>query len=274
MMDSDMVHKADTGYTFVLNLETDTKTLKLGDSATLSWTTVNADSASLNGQSVPANGSCKVSPSETMDYTLAAFGKKSADSMMLQQTVYLPVLTRLVISPKSKKVYVGDTVNFKVTFIDQMSKLMPETGYTVFWSLLEGNGTLFNKTANTASFVAGGEGKATIEAAVDTLYIKSIITIQPLQTGTGRIEKNQELMVFPNPAGDFLYIKLESHGSSDLQLQLFDLAGTRVKEEKHSLPNEGVQTVAIKIKDLEPGSYLYKIDCSGRIFTGKVVIRK
>jgi acyl-CoA thioesterase I len=274
MMDSDIVHKADTGYTFVLDLKTDTKALKSGDSATLSWTTVNADSASLNGQPVPVNGSCKVSPSETMDYTLAAFGKKSDDSMKMQQTVYIPVLTRLMITPKSKKVYVGDTVNFKVTFVDQMSKPMPETAFTVFWSLLEGIGTLINKTTNTASFVAASEGKATIEAVVDTLSIKSVITVQPLQTETGRIDKNQELTVFPNPASDFLYIELESNGSSDLQLQLFDLSGNRVKEESHSLPVAGVQTVAIRIKDLESGTYLYKIDGSGKLFTGKIVVRR
>jgi uncharacterized cupredoxin-like copper-binding protein len=274
MMDSDMVHKADTGLTFVTNLVTDTKTLALGDSATLTWTTVNADSASLSGQPVPANGSYKVSPSETMDYILAAFGKKSADSMKLQQTVYLPVLNRLMISPRSIKVHEGDTVNLKVSFVDQMNKTLPEKGYTVFWSLLEGNGTLINETANTASFIAGSEGKATIEAAVDTIYIKSIITIKPLETRTGRIDENQTLTVFPNPAGDFLYIKFESNGYSALQIKLFDLGGTRVKEENLSLPIAGVQTVAIKIKDLESGTYLYKIDYSGKLFTGKVVVHK
>ena len=274
MTDSDMVHKADTGLTFVINLATDTRTLVLGDSATLTWTTVNADSASLNGQPVPANGSFKVSPTETTDYTLAAFGKKSADSMKLQQTVYLPVLTRLMISPRSKKVYEGDTVDLKVTFIDQMSKILPETIYTVFWSLLEGNGTLINETANMADFVAGKAGKAIVEAAVDTLYIKSTITILPLETGIDAVSKSQELTVFPNPAGDLLFIELEKNGSSALQIQLFNLAGIRVKEENHSLPLAGVQTIAIKIKDLESGTYLYKIEYAGKLFTGKVVVQK
>jgi acyl-CoA thioesterase-1 len=274
IMDSDMIHRADTGFTFVTNLETGTRTLAVGDSATLTWTTVNADSASLNGQPVPANGSCKVAPPETMIYTLAAFGKKSADSMKLQQTVYLPVLNRLMITPRSKKVFAGDTVNFKITFVDQMGKLLSEKGYTVFWSLLEGNGIFINKTAYTAGFVAGSEGKAIIEAAVDTINIKSTITIQPLETGTGQIEGNQKLTVFPNPAGEFLYIELESKGHSALRVQLFDLGGTRVKEENHSLSDEGVQTISVKIKDLEPGTYLYKIDYSGKIFTGKVVVRR
>jgi len=71
-----------------------------------------------------------------------------------------------------------------------------------------------------------------------------------------------------------LYIELERNGSSALQVQLFNLAGTRVKEENLSLPVEGVQTVAIRIKDLESGTYLYKIDYAGKLFTGKVVVQK
>ena len=232
MLESDILHKADTGLTFVTGLDTDTKVLALGDSATLSWTTVNADSASLNGQTVPANGSFKVSPAETRVYTLIAMGKLSVDSMSLEQTVYLPVLTRLMISPKSKKVYEGDTVNLKVTFIDQMSKPMPEAGNTVSWSVVEGEGTLVNETASTVDFIAGKTGKAVVEASVDTLYIKSTITIQPLETGTVPVHGNHELNVFPNPAGDFLYIDLENDGLSALQIQLFGLDGTRGKGRK------------------------------------------
>jgi lysophospholipase L1-like esterase len=274
MMESDILHKVDTGLTFVTGIDTDTKALAEGDSATLTWTTVNADSASLSGQSVPVNGSCKVSPAETMVFTLTAMGKMSVDSMRLEQTVYQPVLTRLMISPRSKKVYEGDTVNLKVTFIDQMSKPMPEAGNMVSWSVVEGEGTLTHETANTVDFVAGQAGKAVVEAAVDTLYIKSTITIQPVETGVVPVPGNQELTVFPNPAGDLLYIELESNGSSALEVQLFNLAGSCVKEGNYSLNIAGVQTIAIKIKDLGPGTYLYKINSSQKFFTGKVVVKR
>jgi acyl-CoA thioesterase-1 len=274
MMDSDIIHKVDTGSTFVTDLETDTRALAIGDSATLTWTTVNADSAFLNAQPVPGSGSCKVSPVETMVYRLTAMGKTSVDSMSLEQMVYQPVLTRLMISPRSTKVYEGDTVNLKVTFIDQMNKPLPESGYTVFWSVLEGDGSLINETANMADFVAGSAGKAVVEASVDTLYIKSTITIQSLETGTGPVPGNRELTVFPNPAGNLLYIELESNGLSALQIQLFDLDGTRVLDENPSLPSAGIQTISVKIKDLHPGTYLYKIDYAGTLFTGKVVVYK
>jgi len=274
MMDSDLVHKADTGLTFVTNIDTDTRALAFGDSATLAWTTVNADSAFLDGQSVPVSGSVKVSPAETRVYWLKATGKKSADSMGIEQKVYHPVLTRLMISPKAKNIHEGDTLNLKVTFVDQMSKPILNQGYTIFWSVLEGNGTLINETANGADFVAGKAGKAVVEAAVDTLYIKSTITILPLETEIDPVSKSQDLNVYPNPAGDLLYIEFERKGSSALQIQLFNLAGTRVMEENHSLPVAGVQTVALPIKDLESGTYLYKIDYDGKRFTGKVVVQK
>jgi acyl-CoA thioesterase-1 len=273
MLESDIIHKVDTGFTFVMKLKTDTKTMAAGDSATLSWATVNADSASLNGQPVPVSGSCKVSPAETMVYKLIAMGKKSTDSMTLEQVVYQPVLTRLMISPRSKTVHEGDTVNLKVTFIDQMNKILPETGFTVFWSLLEGSGSLINETGNTADFVAGSAGKAIVEASVDTINIKSTITIQPL-TGSAPIAGSKELTVFPNPAGDLLNIELESNGPSALQIQLFDLDGIRVKNENRSFSVAGIQKISIKIKDLDPGTYLYKIDYSGKIFTGKVVVQR
>ena len=274
MMDSDLVHKADTGLTFVTGLDTDTKALAFGDSATLTWTTVNADSAFLDGQPVPVSGSFKVSPAETRVFMLKAKGIKSVDSMRIEQTVYHPALTRLMISPRAKNVHEGDTVNLKVTFIDQMSKPILDQGYTIFWSVSEGDGTLMNETANMADFVAGKAGKAVVEAAVDTLYAKSTLTILPPETGIDPLTKSQDLNVFPNPAGDLLYIELERNGSSALQVQLFNLAGTRVKEENLSLPVEGVQTVAIRIKDLESGTYLYKIDYAGKLFTGKVVVQK
>jgi len=194
--------------------------------------------------------------------------------MILEQTVYQPVLNQLSISPRSKKVYEGDTVNLKVIFIDQMNKTLPEEGYTVFWSLLEGDGTLINQTANRADFVAGSEGKAVIEAAVDTIYVKSTITIQAIETGTVPISESPAFAVFPNPACDILYIEFECNGPSDLQIQLFTLNGRRVKEERQTLSAAGPYTVAVKIKDLEPGNYLYKIEFAGKLFTGKVVVQR
>ena len=59
MLESDIIHKVRYRVHLCHQLETDTKALAAGDSATLSWTTVNADSASLNGQPVPVNGSCQ-----------------------------------------------------------------------------------------------------------------------------------------------------------------------------------------------------------------------
>ena len=48
-----------------------------GQSSTLTWTSTNATSATLNGASVDANGSQKVSPSQTTTYTLTVTGSNS-----------------------------------------------------------------------------------------------------------------------------------------------------------------------------------------------------
>jgi len=272
MMNSDIIHKTETGLTFVTSFETDIKSLAVGDSATLTWTTVNAHGASLNRLPVPVNGFVKVSPAETSVYKLVARGEKNTDSMKIEQMVYQPMLTRLMISPRSKKVFEGDTVSLTVTFIDQENNPIRDPQYTVFWSILEGDGTLINETANMADFVAGNAGKAVIEARVDSIYVKSTITIEPLGTGAERIPENNALTVFPNPAGDLLYIKYESNGLSDMQIQLIDLNGNLIKEENHLLTAAGVQSIAMKIKDLDPGTYLYKIEYAGTSYTGKVVV--
>ncbi|MBN1416338.1 MAG: T9SS type A sorting domain-containing protein [Bacteroidales bacterium] len=270
---TNIIHKVDTGLTFVSSLKTDKKPMATGDSATLSWTTVNADSVFLNGQSVPVNGSYKVSPSETMIYTLLAKGKKSVDSMKLEQEVYEPYIARLTISPRSTTIDEGDTVILKVNLIDQENKIIYDDDIDIDWSVIEGTGILINEEGNSISFIAGSAGRAVVLAMVDTLSVKSTITIKS-QTGMGRVSHNPVPTLFPNPVKDGVNIQLESSGPSYVQMQIFDLNGTLVQEEHHWIAATGMQSIAIDTKKMNPGTYVYKIGYAGEFYTGKITIQQ
>jgi acyl-CoA thioesterase I len=271
IMESDILHKVENGLTFVSDLETDTRALAVGDSATLSWTTINADSATLNGLPVQTNGSCKVSPAETTVYTLVAMGQKKNDSLQIEQLVYEPFLQRLGISPRNTKVYSGDTVNLKLSYIDQMNKTIPDVDYNVTWAIVDGDGKLTNQGSHAADFIAGNAGKAMVEAGVDTLFIRASITIQPVTT-IQTVDHDNTLSVYPNPADNLIHISFVNKAPTVLDIRFFDLAGNLVKKEIYNVPS-GEQTVTVKTKDLKPGNYIYKIEYGQNQNSGKIAIR-
>ena len=267
---SDIIHKVTGGLTFVNSLNTDKASLALGDSATLSWITFNADSVFLNGQIVAANGSLAVSPKETSIYTLVAKGEKSVDSVKLEQHVYVPFLNFMIVSPKRANVFEGDSVDLKLTFFDQLIKIIPNPDFDVVWSINEGDGRLINETDISVTFIADSTGKAVVAAWVDTVYISSTITVKPIATGTHPLYGNKELNVFPNPVEDNLNIKLETIRNTSLHLRFFNLKGTLVKEVFHRMSDTDSQTITIKTEGLETGIYFILIKYGGKLYAGQI----
>ncbi|MBN2273342.1 MAG: T9SS type A sorting domain-containing protein [Bacteroidales bacterium] len=270
IVDSDIVHEVETGLTFINDFKTDKKIIAVNDSATISWTTINADSVTLDGNTVQSSGSLKVSPQDTTIFTLRAFGIKSLDSMQLEQQVYFPELLKLFISPRNIRIYPGDTAELTLYYYDQMNKTIKDTIYDdVEWSITEGDGQIINTTGAAATFIAESTGSIVVMAKKgDIVNEVTILVKEPVnsieQYVTGR------LRIFPNPGSDRIIIRLETLNPTPLHIQLFDLNGTLVKDESHYIPVAGNHTYQIFLGNLTPGIYLYQIEHSGKKASGKI----
>ena len=63
--ESDLIHRAVTGRTFITSFVCDKELFPAGESAELSWMTINADSVFINGEPVDIEGSLQVTPADT-----------------------------------------------------------------------------------------------------------------------------------------------------------------------------------------------------------------
>ncbi len=269
IVESGIIRQAETGLTFVNTFKTDKKTIAAKDSATLSWTTINADTVRLDGQLVPPNGSLKVAPPDTRIYTLVAKGEKSTDSLKLEQQVYQPALTRLSIAPRTININQGDSIDLTLTCYDQQNKVMADTVFEIDWSITEGYGTLINTTGTHVTYIADSAVKAVVTAAYGDITARVTVNIKAVMSGMQPPQGNHEIKLFPNPGQERMTLQLETGNSGLLQIQFFNLSGALVKEMNFKLPAAGKDRVEIGTEDLVPGVYLYQINHSGKQYTGK-----
>lgn len=267
MVESDIVHKADTGYTFVTSFKTDKPLIKIKDSVSISWTTINADSVKLDGKIVQVNSSLKISPVQTKTYWLHAYGDKNSDSVKLEQQVYIPALNSFKIYPDKKTLDQGDSLFIKIVYFDQKNARMRDTVVDVQWSITSGNGSFYNETDTTVIFIADSAGTTKITAVFDTISIASTITIKPSVSKVDKNSANKSIQVYPNPFGESFTIYVGENMGSLLSIQLYDLKGSLCRKERINLSKTDNQ-YTFKSDGLQSGTYIYEIEISGKQFKG------
>lgn len=273
LVETDIIHKAETGFTFVTSFETEKSVISVNDSALLSWTTINADSVFLNRQPVESSGSMKVSPPQTTTYTLLAKGDKSNDSLKLIQEVYKPELFRLRINPIRKRLYEGDSICLHLYYHDQLNSIMTDTTFDVQWSIT-GKGYLIDETDTSVVCVASEVDTVEVTADYDTLRSIATIIIKAIVTGINKLSAEKGIMVFPNPCEDVINILLEIAQPSTISARIFDLKGVLNKNADFYVSKAGRQNISFKIDDLADGTYIIKIEHSGRLFTDKIFVNR
>jgi acyl-CoA thioesterase-1 len=273
IIETDIIHEADTGYTFVTGFGTEKSLIAFKDSVLLSWTTINADSVLLNGQVVPENGSIKVSPHETTIYTLLAAGEKNTDSLVLVQEVYYPVLSTLKIFPKSKTLYEGDSIYLQLFYYDQLQKPIHDTVYDIQWSVSNGHGYLCEETGTTAVYVAVSEGIDTVYAEYGDIISGSPMTVKSIATGIDDISDNQA-KIYPNPADNEINISIAAARIPYLKVKIFDLKGVLYKDKDFHFKKGTRQNICLNTGDLAGGTYIIEIEYSGRLYTDKLFIKR
>ena len=271
MIDWDIVHKADTGLTFITSFVTDNSIIALNDSAVLSWTSINADSAFLNDVKVAVEGTLKISPPDSTLYTLIAMGERGNDTVNLLQGVYVPELSRLRIYPPKVVRYEGDTIFFQVYYHDQVDRLITGTHYAVEWDITDGSGSLFDASDTSVYFVAGTADTTTLSVSYNDLSnTAQIITREVVNSLTERTSP-ATFRVFPNPADDIVYIQTEAVKGS-LGIQLTDLNG-RVFYKKDYSALRSPQNLQIKTDHLPAGVYMIHFNNEGITHSERVIIQ-
>ncbi len=264
---SDIIHQVEGGLTFVTSLTTNKKNLAVGDSAIISWTTINADTAFLNGELVPVNGSLTVSPRENTYYILYAKGSKKNDSLMLEQLVYIPQLAKLSLSPRSKIINQGDSVVLILSYIDQMNKTMNDTSFNVIW-VAQGGGELIVRSDKSAVLKGSTVGKIEVTASVGDIIVKSMITVNSLNQLNNYSAETEPKVYFS--AGDILTIEFDTPEKALLRIKLFDLKGNLIKDMYVNGSLQG-EKFNIPVHQLADGFYVYKIEYDHKQYEGKVL---
>lgn len=99
-----------------------------------------------------------------------------------------------------------------------------------------------------------------------SLYTMSKWVNRTVGVGTGAIPANREVLVYPNPAGETVYIRAGNlfEKGETLEIALFDLMGRRVKESRVRWQAE-VQLDGLA--DLPAGNYLVQLRYGNGQFT-------
>ncbi|MBZ9629024.1 T9SS type A sorting domain-containing protein [Psychroflexus sp. CAK1W] len=95
------------------------------------------------------------------------------------------------------------------------------------------------------------------------------IKFQPQTLGTHNFE-NEQIRLYPNPASKIVHIKIPDSSGEDATVQLVDMTGKILSTEQVRVKNGLISTR--KIKHLERGLYLIKIEINQQEYIKKIMI--
>jgi hypothetical protein len=88
------------------------------------------------------------------------------------------------------------------------------------------------------------------------------------------ITDDLNLSVFPNPASDIINISYYLNNPSNVQLNIYDLAGKLVSTVNETGLSKGHQKIDLKVNSLNRGTYLMQLVAGNEISTAKLIILK
>lgn len=267
-IETDIIHQVETGFTFVTNVKSDKKVVAPGGEATISWTSINADSVLVNGIKYDVNGSMIVNPFDTTKYAVYAYGKKSMDSMIYTQNVYIPELEKIVMNPKTKTINQNDSLLISLKLYDQENKIMDPNLFNIDWNIKEGGGSLVEKKNESVIFVGSVAGKSNITATAGNISAEARVTINE-KVSVDEQGMLYNVKVYPNPVNDKVNFEADSK-ENKLTARLFNLNGELCLFREFINKGNSVQ-YEINTETLKPGVYLFEVSDSKKLYSGKII---
>lgn len=149
-----------------------------GQSATLSWSSTNANNATItNVGAVPTNGSTTVSPSSTTSYTLTVTGSGGASSSSTTLTVYIPPITNITADNTTLIRGQSTILRWNTTGDANTANVTPGIGPSNLSSFVSISPTV---TTTYTIYVSGPGGSATSSVTVTVLNPPSVTLSGPL----------------------------------------------------------------------------------------------
>ncbi len=122
---------------------------------------------------------------------------------------------------------------------------------------------VFRESADTSYLVVSYED----------LSDEAMIISRAVSTGIPENANRSEVIVFPNPCNEVMYIQFESDGSP-VSVKVIDMKGVLLLHETATAKKAEKGIYSINISHLPEGSYFLKIENSAKVFTDKIVILK
>lgn len=98
-----------------------------------------------------------------------------------------------------------------------------------------------------------------------------VLDISPILNVKNSPVKSEALSIYPNPAGEFVKIKLPETNQAISSAQLSDLSGRNIRT--INFPNASLSECKLNVEDLGPGIYFVDIKTSSKTYTGKICVR-
>lgn len=268
IVESDIIHQAELGRTFITHLETDRERVPVGDSILVTWTTVSADSVWLAGELVDSVGSKKVRANKSGDFKLIAKGKLTSDSASIYVETYDANIAWIQIDPLTATVNLGEGVELELQYFDQYREQM-DTTTDIVWTIIEGLGEFQNQEENRIVFIAGNSEKSVIQAQVSELTAEARIYVTATTSQNKLFEGGTE--IFPNPAQNEIIANFDLDRPGTLTFKILDVRGSVALTRNYFFQSKGHYKIDIDIHSIPSGIYILRIEQSGFVYTGKFI---
>ncbi len=270
VLETDLIHQVELGNTFITSLASKEKRVPVNDSASISWTTINADSVWLDGILVDSVGNQKVQMIQSGYVTLIAKGEKSSDTMQVFVETYIQEIDRIQIDPVVAKANINDEIDLAVLYFDQYRLQMEDTVTDITWELIEGEGEFKNREKNQVTFVVGNQARAIIYAYYGELFSETRITVENF-TDVSDIDENTFFRVYPNPVKGKVSATLNTGSPGNTSFKIFDTKGCVLKAGSYDFDNPGIHNVTLDVGSIPDGVYLYQLEHEGIVHSGKIL---
>ncbi|MCD4731421.1 MAG: T9SS type A sorting domain-containing protein [Bacteroidales bacterium] len=144
--------------------------------------------------------------------------------------------------------------SFTITTVD------PGTGLTLY--------EIYPKITNYGMIYAATHGRGIFR---DETYGAVGVEENPDNGGSAN---TGSLMIYPNPASDYISVAFNLENNTPVQVNIYDLSGKLVQQSSETGLNRGNQTIHLNTHTLTRGTYLVKMVAGNEISTAKLIIVK
>lgn len=147
-------------------------------------------------------------------------------------------------------------VSNRVDIFDPVTGICSQSDPLPMKNIAMGSTTLNNKI-----YIIGGTGGSPSWVGYNTVYEGTFDE----STGTDQFTNEDELLIFPNPATNYIQVQAIDHQYKSEKFQLLTIDGKMVKEGR-------LESEQINISDMNKGVYLLNIKTDEGIITKKIII--